>query len=178
MPQHPRSFWGGKCLCSPRAGVSGGHVAVPTRCSDSQGPGATRPLPAKYSPCPHPGALMAETLGLLTHTKAAARHGAGPAMDLRPLRPGDSLTKLQGTVPELMLLGPTRGLFWAPAGTGEESARASPRGVIVFPVAGALPDCASVCSPRQVPSCRRPPLRLCHPPTEGDPKSCLHHHNL
>lgn len=100
-------------------------------------------------------------------------------MDLSPLRPGDSLTKLQGTVPELMLLGPTRGvLSWAPAGAGEESASASPRGLIVFPVAGALLDGAPAGGLRQEPSCRHPLLRVCRPPSEGDPKSCLCHHKL
>ena len=78
---------GAKCPCSPQAGVSSG-VAGTTHCSDSQGPasgpGATRPLGAKCSPCPQPGALVAGTLGLLTRTKAAAGTGPGPAVDLRP----------------------------------------------------------------------------------------------
>lgn len=100
-------------------------------------------------------------------------------MDLRPLRPGDGLTKLQGTVPELMLLGPTRELLsGAPALSGEESAWPSPRGIIMFLVAGALPACAASGGPRQETSCRHSLLRPCRLPSEVDPKSCLHHHKL
>lgn len=100
-------------------------------------------------------------------------------MDLRPLGSGDTLTKLQDILPERMLLGPTRGLLSrAPAGAGEESACVSPRGFIVFPVPGALPDCAPVGGSRQETSCRHPPLRPCHLPSEVDLKPCLHHHKL
>lgn len=120
-------------------------------------------------PCTHPVSFVAGSLGLLIHTSATAKSGTQPAMHLRP---GDSQTKSQGTVPVLMLLGSTRALLsWAPGGTGEESAYDSPKEFIMFPVGGAWPDCAAVSGSRQEHSCRDP--LLCYPPSEADPNKAL-----